>query len=94
MKDYWNGLTSGQKIKLVLTVVLGLFGLIFAVRNWQETEVILVFFKAKMPLTMIILLSAIVGFAFASVFDYRKFKKKDAEIKTLKSELTNLKKID
>jgi len=87
MKDYWNNLTLSRKIRLIITVVLGLCAIIFAARNWRETEVILVFFKIRMPLTLVILLSAVAGFAVASLFDYRKFKMRDTEIVKLKKQL-------
>ncbi|MFA7273463.1 MAG: LapA family protein [Crocinitomicaceae bacterium] len=90
MKEYWTDLTSGQKTKLVLKIVLGLFALIFAVRNWQSTEVVLIFFKVNMPLTVLILACLAIGFALASLFDYRKFKAKDKEITDLKEKMKTL----
>ena len=90
MKEYWLDMSSSQKIKLIFKIILGLFALIFAVRNWQLTEVVLVFFKMKLPLTIIIVLCVAVGFALASLFDYRKFKLKNKEIDELKLKITNL----
>jgi len=90
MKEYWNDLSSAQKIKLVLRIILGLLALIFAVQNWQMTEVVLVFYKIPLPLTIIIVLCVTVGFALASIFDYRKFKLKNKEIEDLKTKITNL----
>lgn len=88
MKEYWNDLTKGQKTKLILKIVLGLLALTFAIRNWQSVQVIVVFFSMKIPLTLVIVLSGIIGFAMASLFDYRKFKKKNTEIAELKSKIT------
>jgi uncharacterized integral membrane protein len=90
MKEYWTDLTSGQKTKLVLKIILGLFALIFAVRNWQSTEVVLIFFKVNMPLTVLILASLAIGFALASLFDYRKLKAKDKAISELKEQMKTL----
>ena len=87
MKEYWQNLTTAKKTKLIFTLVLSLCAIIFAARNWRETEVILVFLKVKMPLTLVIIISAGIGFAIASLFDYRKFKARDIEIKRLNNKL-------
>ena len=87
MKEYWQNLSTGRKTKLIVTIVVSLCAIIFAARNWRETEVILVFLKVKMPLTLVIVISAAIGFAIASLFDYRKFKARDAEIKRLNNKL-------
>ncbi len=90
MKEYWNDLSSSQKTKLIFKLILGLFALIFAIRNWQNTEVVLVFFKMQLPLTIIIVLCVAVGFALASLFDYKKFRVKNKEIEELKIKFENL----
>lgn len=90
MKEYWNDLNSGQKTKLILKITLGILALIFAIRNWQSTSVVLVFFKMNLPLTVIIVLCLAIGFALASIFDYRKFKAKNKEISELKSKVVHL----
>lgn len=89
MKEYWNELNTNGKIKLIFKVLLAIMALIFAIRNWESTPVILVFFKMNLPLTIIILLSLAIGFALASLFDYRKFKEKNKEIGELKSKISN-----
>lgn len=90
MKEYWNNLTSGQKSKLIMKIVLGLFALIFAIRNWQSVPVIWVFFKTQIPLTLVIVLCIGIGFAVSSLFDHRKFKAKDKEIADLKTKISSL----
>jgi uncharacterized integral membrane protein len=90
MKEYWNDLTSGQKTKLILKILLGILAFIFAIRNWQSTPVVLLFFEMNLPLTIIIALCLAIGFAVASVFDYRKFKAKNKEISLLKSKIVHL----
>lgn len=87
MKEYWQDLSTGKKMRMILTIILSLSAIIFAARNWRETEVILVFLKVKMPLTLVIVISAGIGFALASLFDYRKFKARDVEIKRLNNKL-------
>lgn len=87
MKEYWKNLNTSQKTKLVLKILVGLLALIFAIRNWQSVEVIFVFFSMKIPLTLVIIMCVGIGFALASVFDYRKFREKDKEILELKQKL-------
>ncbi len=87
MKEYWNDLSGGQKTKLILKIILGIFALTFVLRNWQSVTVIPVFFKIQMPLTLVILLSIGIGFALSSIFDYKKFKIKNKEIADLKAKL-------
>jgi len=87
MKDYWQDLTTGQKIKLVVTILLIIISLIFVVRNWQPTEVFFVFFSMYIPLTLIILVSGGIGFAAASLFRLKKDKKFKDEIKILNTKL-------
>lgn len=87
MKEYWSSLSFGRKVRLIITLLLVICVITFAARNWRSTEVIFVFFRLELPLTLIILLSGAVGFATASLFDYRKFKVRDAEIKRLNEEL-------
>lgn len=93
MKEYWNNLSLSRKIRLIITILVGICAVIFAARNWKDTEVILVFLKIQMPLTLVIVLSSAIGFAIASLFDYRKFKVRDQEIIRLKKELEQKKEI-
>jgi uncharacterized integral membrane protein len=90
MNEYWNNLTSGQKSKLVMKVMIGLLAFIFAIRNWQSVPVILVFFKTQIPLTLVIILCVGIGFAVSSLFDHRKFKAKDKEITDLKTKIASM----
>ena len=93
MKEYWNNLSLSRKIRLIITILVGICAVIFAARNWKDTEVILVFLKIQMPLTLVIVLSSAIGFAIASLFDYRKFKVRDQEIIRLKKELEQKKEL-
>lgn len=93
MKEYWNSLTVMGKTKLVLAILIGMFTMIFAIQNWKRVEVKHVIGSSSIPLTIVILLSIGAGFLMATIFDYRKFKKKDAEIKQLKAKLTATKAI-
>jgi len=87
MKEYWSNLSGGRKVRLIIIILVGICAVIFAARNWKDTEVILVFLKIQMPLTLVIVLSSAIGFAIASLFDYRKFKTRDQEIARLKKEI-------
>lgn len=93
MKDYWDSLTVMGKTKLILAILIGIFTFVFAIQNWRRVEVKHIIGSSYMPLTIIILLSIGAGFLMATIFDYRKFKKKDAEIKQLKEKLTAIKTI-
>lgn len=90
MKEHWNSLNGTQKAKLIFKIILIIFAIIFVIRNWQDVEVIPIFLKVQMPLTLVILFSMGVGFAVASLFDYRKFKAKNKEIEELKAKLPAL----
>jgi uncharacterized integral membrane protein len=87
LKEYWEGLTLGQKIKFIAKIVLVLFAILFAVFNWQTVELHLIFAKVSMPLTVLIVLCFAIGLILSSIFDYRRFKKKDKEIQELKKML-------
>jgi uncharacterized integral membrane protein len=91
LREYWDNLTVGGKIKFVLKVILGILAFLFALFNWQNTELHLVFIRLQMPLTILILAFGGIGFVLSSIFDYRRFKKKDEEIAALKKELEGLK---
>jgi len=87
MKEWWDGLNRQQKIKYIVSAVAGLLVLIFAIVNWKFTYVNLLITTVRIPVTLLIILSLAGGFGLATLFDYRKFKKKDQEIKSLKNQL-------
>lgn len=88
MKEYWAGLTTAQKTKYIVSGVAGILVLIFAIQNWKLTEVHLLFATVRVPKTLLIVISIAGGFGLATLFDYRKFRKKDKEIQSLKNRLT------
>ena len=87
MKEYWNELTAGQKIKHSISAIAGILVIIFAILNWESTEVHLLFTVVSIPKILLIIVSLAGGFGLATLFDYRKFRKKDREIKSLRSQL-------
>ena len=91
MIEYWKSLNELNKVKFIVSLILGIVGVIFATLNWTEQEVHLLFVKTKMPLSLLIIFSIIVGYALSFVFSFRKFRAKDKEIESLKEEIKNLK---
>ena len=87
MKEYWNDLTTAQKAKYIVASVAGILVVIFAILNWRFTSVHVLFTKVEIPITLLIIMSIAGGFGIATLFDYRKFKKKDKQIKQLKAKL-------
>lgn len=87
MKDFWNGLTTGQKTKYIISGVVVLLVLIFAIMNWTSVEVHLIVTRIDIPIILLIVFSMAAGYGLATLFDYRKFRAKDKVIKSLKSQL-------
>jgi uncharacterized integral membrane protein len=88
LKAYWDSLSLPGKIKFILKIILIILALLFTVFNWQSIDVHLVFGKIHLPLTVLIVLCIAIGFVLSSIFDYRRFKKKDLEIEQLKKQLS------
>jgi uncharacterized integral membrane protein len=87
MIEYWLGLSPWKKIKLVFMLIVGILVMVFAVINWQIVEVDFIFFRIKLSITLLIITCLGIGYGLSTVFEYRTFKKKDEEIKLLKSKL-------
>lgn len=87
MKEWWDGLKNQQKVKYIISAIAGILVLIFAIVNWKSVNVSLLITTVRIPITLLIVLSLAGGFGLATLFDYRKFKKKDKEIKSLKSQI-------
>jgi putative membrane protein len=87
LKEYWESLSGMGKARFVGKIILMILAILFAVLNWQSVELHLVFARITIPLTLLIVLCVVVGLIISSIFDYRRFKKKDQEIKRLKKEL-------
>ena len=88
MKEWWQGLKNQQKVKYIISAIAGILVLIFAIVNWKSVNVNLLITTVRIPITLLIVLSLAGGFGLATLFDYRKFRKKDKEITSLKSQLT------
>ena len=74
-------------MKYVVSGISGLLVLIFAIVNWKSIPVNFLITTVRIPTTLLIVLSLAGGFGLATLFDYRKFKKKDNEIKSLRKQL-------
>ena len=90
MKEFWTTLSTWKKFKFILSIILILYVVVFAFVNWQETEVNFIFFSVKLSLTLLILVCLVAGYLTSNVFDYKKYKSKEAEIKTLKNQIEEL----
>ena len=90
MSEYWESLTVGKKIRLVFVVILSIFILTFAVVNWQESEVNFIFFRLNIPITLLILICATIGYLISTLFEYRHYNEKVKEINLLNEEIKRL----
>ncbi len=87
MKDYWNKLSFIEKVKLIFFSLIGLLIFIFALLNWKDYSLNLIFDKIDIPVTILILISMFGGYAYARVYAALKSRKQDKEINYLKGEL-------
>ncbi len=92
MKDFWKSLTTFQKVKFVFSATIGLMVILFAILNWKQTEVHLLFGKVSLPKTILIVLSIAGGFGWATLFGMRRSRKKDKQITILETKLQTLSK--
>ena len=87
MKEYWESLSIGKKIKLVVTLILCLLVIIFAFQNWEYGELKLVFVNVQIPITLLISISLFIGYTAALLINYKKLNTKEKEIKELKGKI-------
>lgn len=90
MSEYWESLTAWKKMKLVLTVILSIFVLIFAIVNWQESNVNFVFFTLNISVTLLIVVCLCVGYLVSTLFESKHYNEKLREIKALQLEIDRL----
>lgn len=91
MEEYWKSLSSLNKIKFSVSLLIGILAVVFATLNWETQEVHLLVKKVKMPLTLLIFFAIFAGYGLSFVFSYKKFRAKEKEIDKLKEELEILK---
>jgi len=87
MKDYWKKLTFVEKVKFIFFAVIGLLIFIFALLNWKDYALNLIFDTFELPVTIIILISMFGGYAYARIYGWVKSRKYEKEINYLKGEL-------
>lgn len=87
MKEYWDSLTIGKKVKFIIVSILGLLVIIFSFQNWRAGELHLFSFKASVPITLLIFISMVIGYTISSLYSHKQKAIKDKEIRDLKSRL-------
>ena len=93
MGEYWESLTTGKKLKLILTVILCIFVIIFAIVNWEIFAVNFVFFSLDLPVTLLIIICLCIGYLISTLFEYRHYNERMKEITALKAEIERLSKL-
>lgn len=91
MGDYWENLSFWKKTKFILTIILSVFVIIFAVINWEPVLLDFVFANVNVSLTLLILICLLVGYLVASLFESKHYNAKVGEIKILENEIEALK---
>lgn len=79
MVEFWKTLNFWSKVKFVFCLIGLIVGVIFSTLNWNSLEVHLIFTKMKMPLTIVLLFSFIIGIAFANLMHFQRQRKKVKE---------------
>ncbi len=90
MKNYWESLSNIEKIRLVISLLIGLFIFLFIVLNWNQQDINFIFLNARLPLSIAIILSIGAGYLLSRLLSYRKSVKKDFEYKILKKKIAEL----
>ena len=91
MANYWENLSFWKKTKFILTIILSVFVIVFAVINWKTTPVDLVFVDFNISLTLLIVICLLVGYLIASLFESKHYNGKVKEITVLQNEIEALK---
>lgn len=84
MKEIWSSLTPWKKFKVICAGLLVIYVIIFAIVNWHIAKVDFLFFQIDISVTLLIILCLVMGYLISSVFDYKRYKQKDKEIKKLR----------
>lgn len=74
-----EGISLGQKVKIVLGTALAIFIIILIVQNWNTIELNLVFRTFSTPLPVIIVICLVTGYIWGTFSAYRKNKKRENE---------------
>jgi uncharacterized integral membrane protein len=92
MKEFWNKLPVKEKIKFILSLIIGILVVIFATLNWKDQEIDFIFKIIKVKLSIAILLSVIAGYFISFLFSYKARISKENEIEKLQKKIIKLSK--
>ena len=82
MSNYldWTKMSLKDKVKFSTSILCVILFIAFAALNWNSQEIHFIFLKSRIPLTIAIFLSVVVGYLISFLFSYKKIMKKDFEI--------------
>ncbi len=89
-REFWESLSFWKKIKLILIIIISVLLLVFSFQNWVIGELRLVFFRIKIPITLIIAVTFFIGYSLALVANFKNLNDKEKEIKKLKNKIKDL----
>lgn len=83
MFEFWPKLTLLEKVKYVSSRLGLVLLVLFCVFNWQEQIVDMIFFKMKIPLTLLIIISFILGILISFYNNYKLNSTKEEQAKII-----------
>ncbi|MBM3452754.1 MAG: LapA family protein [Bacteroidetes bacterium] len=91
MNNIWRKLSFVEKVKFILSVIAGIFIVIFATLNWIDQDINFIFKTIKVKLSIAIILSVISGYLISFLFYSRKMNSLENENEKLKNKINDLK---
>lgn len=81
MSDFWEQKSPKQKVRFIMGLILTILIVVFAIANWNKADINFIFFKLRLPITLLILFSMIFGYLISSFTEgsYKKKKIKEEE---------------
>lgn len=90
MSDYWERMSTWQKTKAIISVVVLVFIVIFSIINWESRQINFVFGRVNVPLTLIIVICLLVGYSLSSFNEYKYYNRKVKEVSDLEARVKEL----
>lgn len=90
----WSLMSLKDKVKFSTSIICVILFIAFAALNWNSQKIHFIFLKSRIPLTIAIFLSVVVGYLISFLFSYKKIMKKDFEIEILKEKIKLIEKKD
>lgn len=90
MVEIWKKLSLKEKIKIIISVLVGILVVIFATLNWKDEDIHFIYKVYKVKLSIAIILSVIAGYFISFLFSYRKINALENENEMLKDKIANL----